>query len=191
MATEPPFLSARDLVGLLADEHRRAVVAALVLGATSVEEVRDATGLAARPAGRALSRLVEAGLVVHDGKTAYHLLGEAFALAARAAAPADDPEADDLGDESPERARVLRAFFSGDRLTSIPAQHSKRLIILDRLAQQFEPGVRYKERTVNAMLARSHDDVAALRRYLVDEGFMERERGVYWRAGGTFEVDAP
>jgi hypothetical protein len=29
-----------------------------------------------------------------------------------------------------------------------------------------------------------HPDFAALRRYLVDEGFLTREDGVYWRSGG-------
>ena len=37
-------------------------------------------------------------------------------------------------------------------------------------------------------LRRFHPDVAALRRYLVDDGFMERAEGVYWRVGGTVEV---
>jgi hypothetical protein len=35
---------------------------------------------------------------------------------------------------------------------------------------------------------RFHPDYAALRRYLVDEGFMERRHGSYRRAGGSFEV---
>jgi hypothetical protein len=39
---------------------------------------------------------------------------------------------------------------------------------------------------VNLMLAQVHPDTAALRRYLVDDGFMTRERGEYWRSGGTF-----
>ena len=38
------------------------------------------------------------------------------------------------------------------------------------------------------VLGRFHPDFAALRRYLVDEGFMERRGGFYWRAGGTFDV---
>ncbi len=38
------------------------------------------------------------------------------------------------------------------------------------------------------MLAVWHPDVAALRRYLVDEGLLTREAGVYWRSGGTVEV---
>jgi hypothetical protein len=85
--------------------------------------------------------------------------------------------------------RVLRNFIKGGRLTHIPAARSKRLVVLDHLAGRFEPGRVYPEREVNRVLREYHDDVAALRRYLVDEEFMERREGFYWRAGGTFEVD--
>ena len=74
------------------------------------------------------------------------------------------------------------------RLVSIPAQHSKRLVVLHHLVRVFEPGVRYPEREVNALLAVWHVDVAALRRYLVDEGLLTREAGVYWRTGGRVDV---
>ena len=33
-----------------------------------------------------------------------------------------------------------------------------------------------------------HPDYAALRRYLVEEDFLARENGVYWRAGGSVEL---
>jgi hypothetical protein len=35
------------------------------------------------------------------------------------------------------------------------------------------------------MLAQVHPDAAALRRYLVDDGFLSRAGGMYWRTGGT------
>ena len=60
--------------------------------------------------------------------------------------------------------------------------------MLDRIAQEFEPGRKYAEPEVNEVLGGYHDDDAALRSYLVDEGFLKREGGVYWRAGGTVEV---
>ena len=86
------------------------------------------------------------------------------------------------------REQVLRTFFDPEgRLTTIPAKHAKRLVVLDALAQRFEPGERYPETEVNNRLRDAHDDVAALRRYLVDEGFLSREGGVYWRTGGTVE----
>ena len=56
------------------------------------------------------------------------------------------------------------------------------------MAQNFEPGRRYPEREVNRRLRAYHDDVAAMRRHLVDEGFLRRERGEYWRIGGSFPV---
>ena len=35
---------------------------------------------------------------------------------------------------------------------------------------------------------RFHPDHAALRRYLVDEGFLTRDAGFYWRSGGTVAI---
>lgn len=82
----------------------------------------------------------------------------------------------------------LRPFFDPDgRLITVPAKRAKRLLVLDRLAQLFEPGERYPEAEVNRRLRTVHDDVAMLRRYLVDEGFLDREGGVYWRIGGSVE----
>lgn len=82
-------------------------------------------------------------------------------------------------------AKVMRAFVVDGRLTSIPASHSKRLVILDWLAQLFEPGKHYSEKMVNLILGQHHPDTAALRRYMVDDGFLDREAGQYWRSGGT------
>lgn len=85
--------------------------------------------------------------------------------------------------------RVLQNFLSPDgRLTTIPTKLSKLLVVLDHLAQVFEPGRTYAEAEVNEILQRFHPDYAALRRYLVENGFMTREDNVYWRSGGTFEV---
>jgi hypothetical protein len=171
------------LVGLLADDDRRAVVAALVLGASTVNDIRGETGLDTRAVVTALHRLVEGDLVVASDGGHHQLLGEAFRLAARAAAPQRPPPDTDA---PPDAARVLKAFVHDDRLTSIPASRSKRLVVLDLIAQDFEPGERYGEPRVNAMLGRWHDDHAALRRHLVDEAFLTREGGVYWRSGGSY-----
>jgi hypothetical protein len=177
---------AGTIVGLLADEARRRVVAALVLGASTVDEVRDSTGLDARPVVEALARLAAGDLVVRADDGRHVLLGGAFRRAAIAAAPAR-PAPDPTGDAPEDEARVLRSCFRAGRLTQIPAQRSKRRVVLDRLSQEFEAGVRYPERQVNATLRRFHPDVAALRRYLVDEGFLSREDGTYWRTGGSVD----
>jgi hypothetical protein len=85
--------------------------------------------------------------------------------------------------------RVLQNFFTADgQLHTIPSKHAKLLVVLDHLAQSFEPGRHYPEAEVNAILERAHPDYAALRRYLVENQFLTREAGVYWRSGGTFDV---
>ena len=175
---------AATIVGLLADPDRRAVIAALVLGATTVDAVTSATGLDQAAVGKALARLVSAGLVLSKGG-GLHLLSEAFAAASRAAHEAAPRPT--LGDDSlpPDKAKLLRSFVVDGRLTQIPANRSKRLVVLDRLAQVFDVGVRYPEAEVNALLRAFHPDVAALRRYLVDEGYLDRDKGEYWRSGGT------
>ena len=76
--------------------------------------------------------------------------------------------------------RVLRAFFDGERLVSIPVQRSKRLVVLRALAETtFERKRKYPEKEVNQRLAVRNPDAASLRRYLVDEGFMSRKSSVY------------
>ena len=91
-----------------------------------------------------------------------------------------------LDDALRDRDAVLRAFFAPDgTLRSIPTRIRKRLVVLNELAQEFEIGRQYDENEVNNTLRAHHLDVAALRRYLVEEGFLERRDGRYWRAGGT------
>ena len=80
----------------------------------------------------------------------------------------------------------LRAFIRDGRITAVPAKRTRRLLLLDQVAQAFEPGRKYSEAAVDEVLKTIFDDHCALRRYLVDEAFMSRNAvGVYWRAGGT------
>jgi hypothetical protein len=87
-----------------------------------------------------------------------------------------------------ERAKVLRSFTRDGRITSMPARWSRKLVLLDVVAQDFEPGRAYPEAEVNEILLRWYDDYAALRRYLVDADYLGRDKGYYWRTGGSFDV---
>ena len=79
----PPYLDAATLSGLLADDDRLRVVAALVLGADDVASVRSSTGLELPAIMRALQRLDDAGLVEREGEQHLALLSRAFQVAAR------------------------------------------------------------------------------------------------------------
>ncbi|MBX6356707.1 MAG: DUF2087 domain-containing protein [Micromonosporaceae bacterium] len=175
-----------EICGLLAEHDRLAVFAAVVLGSASPAAVAARTGLSARDTERALRRLTQGGLVrTLDGWLVAHEAG--FKEAVREYA-AKAPRAPDDLDPDRSRAAVLRAFVRDGRLERIPAARGKRRIVLDHIAACFEPGVRYPEREVDAVLRAWHPDHASLRRYLVDEGLMTREQGIYWRSGGPVEV---
>jgi hypothetical protein len=83
----------------------------------------------------------------------------------------------------------LRPYVRDGRITALPAKRAPRLLLLDEVAQSFEPGRRYEEAVVNEILKALYDDHAALRRHLVDEELMSRTPdGTYWRSGGTVRV---
>jgi hypothetical protein len=92
-------------------------------------------------------------------------------------------DADDLLADPPDQ---LRAFIRDGRITAVPAKRTRRRLLLNQVAQAFEPGRKYPEADVNEILKTVFDDHCALRRYLIDESFMTRStNGIYWRAGGT------
>ncbi len=175
------------LIGLLAEPDRLATFAAVVLGADSPAEVAERTGLPTRTVVAALRRLESGGLVeTVDGRTVARV--DAFKEAVRAHPPNPGDGGTDL---DPDRATsaVLRTFVRDGRISQLPAARGKRRLLLEHIVTVFEPGVRYPEREVNALLRAWHDDYAALRRYLVDEVLLTRQDGVYWRSGGPVDLD--
>lgn len=83
-------------------------------------------------------------------------------------------------------ARVLVNFVdAAGRLDGVPAQRKKRLAVLRWLVEDFQPGRRYTEAEVNETISRRHPDFATLRRHLVDEELMQRQRSIYWRTGSV------
>ena len=82
--------------------------------------------------------------------------------------------------EQQYRENVLKNLFEYGKLKTIPVQRKKRRIVLEKLAENFEAGVHYPEKQVNLILADFHDDFCTLRREMVAEGIMSREKGEYW-----------
>lgn len=174
-------LDATKLVGLLAEPARLRVVAALVLQPDSADGVAQRTGMERRDVVVALERLAGSGLVRRRSDGMLSVVQEVFASAAREAASA----ADTRSEARTEDERFLERLVQDGRISHIPARQNKKLVLLDWLAQRFEPGRRYAEREVNDLLLQSYDDYAALRRLLVDFHFLDRAGGMYWRCGGS------
>jgi hypothetical protein len=177
-----------EILRVLADPERLQVVGALAARPRSSDELAEALSIPLARVRRHLSRLSSAGLAAVDAdRRAYALVPETLRQAALEVGPPREAGLA-LGAVYEEEEAVLRSYFRAGRLRDIPARRSKRRIVLTRLSLEFEPGVRYSERAVNEILRPFHPDVASLRRYLVDEEFLSRDRRGYWRSGGPVET---
>jgi DNA-binding transcriptional ArsR family regulator len=177
----------------LADPTRLRIAGRLAEAPASEAELAMDLDLPPSAVRRQLAMLVEAGLVSAGGDEpdARHALRlEAMSDVGRRLAELEPdaraetgPGRGPAGESLPtDVARVLRGYFEADRLTTIPASGSKRLVVLRYLRDRcFTEDRPYPEKEVNQRLAIFHPDVASLRRYMVDEGLLTRAGGEYRR----------
>jgi predicted transcriptional regulator len=170
---------------VLADEKRLQIVGLLARQDYSVEELATILELSSATVSHHLRRLQKAGLVQARAAQHYHI----YSLRLQAlhemsqkilSRDALQETTQELDLDAYDR-KVLRTFMDGERLKSIPRQWKKREVILSYLVEQFESDRRYTEKEVNEIISRTHEDYAALRRYLVDSLRLAREREIYWR----------
>ena len=168
----------------LADESRLKIVGLLAQSERSVQELATLLDLKEPTVSHHLAILKAQGMVSvrAEGTTRWHKLdvGALEGLSRRVLeAPA---VAEASADPETWDAKVLRSFVDAEgRLTIIPASRRKRGVVLRWLMAGFEPGRRYPEAAVNAVLQEKHWDSATLRRELVGHRMLARENGVYWR----------
>jgi len=81
--------------------------------------------------------------------------------------------------EEAYRKKVIESFFEYGRLKSIPAQRKKERIVLEEIAKDFENGKDYPEQEVNEIIKKYHEDFCTIRRDMISERILEREKGIY------------
>ena len=172
-----------DFARLCLDPVRLAALGRSAEGDLRTDGLVAAMGVSRRAALETIAALRIAGITDEDDQLLLDALRE---VAVTLPKPEDASAAVTEGEWTPSEIKVLKTYFSGERLVEIPTQRRKRMVVLERLAQDFEPGLRYDEAKVSRRLQRYHDDYAALRRYLVEESLMARADGIYWRTGGRF-----
>ncbi|MFE9493788.1 DUF2087 domain-containing protein [Streptomyces collinus] len=171
---------ARRLIGLLAEESRMRALAAVALGADGPERVAQVAGLSAKDTALALLRLREQGVVVDGTPDGLTVSYDLFRGLLRRGRPA-------LRTGGGPDAAVLATFVRDGRLLRLPAQWTRKKLVLRHIAEQtFEPGAAYPERVVNERLRAWCEDSdgvdhVTLRRYLVDLHHLHRSEGVYRR----------
>lgn len=179
---------ATTIAALLLDHDRLAVAGALASRAMTTAELVESTGRDTRLVLTCIGDLRNAGLVGQDAGR-YELDPEALRAAAQQQAEVEVPMDAAIGFGMTDDERVvLERFFAGRTLVEFPSQRAKQLVVLHRLALEFDIGRRYTEREVNETLHPFFQDWSTLRRHLVDEGFLDRAAigggNQYWRSGG-------
>ncbi|MCF2148829.1 metalloregulator ArsR/SmtB family transcription factor [Desmonostoc muscorum LEGE 12446] len=178
----------------LADESRLKIVGILANQECSVEELAVLLQLKEPTVSHHLAKLKELNLVTmrpEGNSRLYQLDSDALQSISKQIFTPEQMASliKDVDTEAWEN-KVLKNYFEGDvfdnnsvqRLKEIPASRKKRLVILKWLANRFEIGVQYPERTVNDILKRYHPDYATLRRELIGYQLMQRENGIYCRS---------
>lgn len=169
----------------LADESRLAIINSLLEQSQYVEEIAKRHALAPSTVSFHLKKLEQAGLV-SSRKEQYYVVVAAneplFDTTLREIVSAT-PARKELQDERMDdhRRKVIETFFRHGTLEKLPAQHKKRLIILEQFALLFEPGRHYSETEVTGLIRPLFEDYCTVRRLLVDEGMICREGATYWR----------
>ena len=172
----------------LADSNRLKIVGLLAQKPYSVEELAALVGLKPSTVSHHLSRLVEADLVTSHAEsyyTVYQLDKKILEEKSRSmfsqnelSAVAAEVDADAYDN------KIVRDYSRRDgSLKTLPSQRKKLEAVLRHVVKAFEPGKRYSEKQVDAILKDYHEDTATLRRELVGFKLMEREGGggEYWR----------
>jgi len=197
---DAPSHTVADLARLLkviADETRLRILGAIAERPLTGKDLAERLSLTPPTISHHMRKLTDAGVVVatSDAQKQIYSLNTDLLLASRRTPVGQIAERADQGgvaldQDEAFRAKTIRDFFDGERLKTIPAQRKRRVIVLQHLVRRFDPGRAYSEREVNDLLRPAHDDVATLRRELVDYGFMQRDRGIYQLTRGAPERSA-
>lgn len=167
----------------IANEERLKIIGVLATEKLTLEEIASRLSLPIGMIAHHMENLVGLGIISLENKS-YRLDTRAVEAMARQTLAQQRPQTkpDDFEGEAYER-KVLADFFTPqEKLKSLPAQHKKLLVILRYLVnKEFQPGFRYPEKDVNAILSGYFEDTASLRRYMVDNRFLAREKGEYWK----------
>ena len=167
----------------LADSSRLQVLNSLMEKPQYVEELAHRLNLAVSTVSFHLKKLEKAGLITKS-KDQYYIIYrinyELFNLSLRQITSFDNIDKF-IQDERIEKYRdkVLKTFMKKGKLTKLPVQHKKKLIILDEFAKKFKHNKSYKENEVDEIINRFYGDHCTIRRLLIEEGMMKRDKQIY------------
>lgn len=169
---------------VFSNESRLKLIGHLANGEKSVGELANLLGIKEPTVSHHLSEMKGIGLVDVRAKGTmriYRLNAKALESMSKGIFAQPNLAALVKRSEMTDEERVLRTWVKDGRIIDIPAQEKKKQVVIRWLADQIPADQRWTEREFSEWLTQYNDDFATLRRYLVDSGYMAREKGIYWK----------
>ncbi|MDD6035544.1 MAG: metalloregulator ArsR/SmtB family transcription factor [Lachnospiraceae bacterium] len=175
--------SAIALFKCLADKSRIQILKSLVTEDMYVERLAERIGITPATVSFHLKKLEDVGAVKSQRDqyyTMYSINPEIFNVTILDILKEESEELA-LQKERDEiyRKKVIDSFFRYGKLKSIPSQRKKERIVLEEIAKAFEPGREYTEKEINLLIADFHDDFCTIRRDMISEGILTRDKMMY------------
>lgn len=173
-----------EIMKSLADTSRLRLINSIMDKPQYVEELAHRLNLASSTVSFHLRKLESAGLITQEKEqyyVIYKINEEIFRSTLKELTDFEDIEKFAHEERIDNyKAKVLKAFINKGKLVKLPVQRKKRLIVLSEFLKKFKPGKKYPEETVNELIIQNYDDYCTIRRLLIEEGFMKRDKQTYW-----------
>jgi len=84
-----------------------------------------------------------------------------------------------------EREGILKRYFTPDnklKIAGFPAKEKRKIIIMQKIINDFETRRKYTEKEVNTLLKSYYEDYVSVRRAMIEYGFLDRngDGTMYW-----------
>jgi biotin operon repressor len=167
----------------LADPTRLRLVAAMVDRPRCGQDLAAEVGISAATVSHHLKVLSTAGLLVETRQPPYTFFQLDLQALQRAMQAVSSPKrVRALATKSPvddETRDILRNFFDGPRLRSLPAQRKRKNLVLEELLRRIPRRKEYRELELNRFIEVMFQDFCTIRREWIMAGYMERTDGIY------------
>lgn len=172
-----------SLFKALAEPTRLRLLAAMVERPRCGQELSAEVGVAPPTVSHHLKVLGKAGLLAETRQPPYIFYQvdlEALQRAMRAmASPKRVRELATTAAVDDDSRDVLRAFFEGPKLRSLPAQRRKKEIVLEEMLRRIPRRREYAEPELNRFIEVMFDDFCTVRREWIMGKYMTRAAGTY------------
>ena len=178
------YINALKLFKCLSDESRLQILNSLAKEDMYVERLAERLNLSSATISNHLKKLEEIGAVKSRKEQYYNI----YSLCPNTFSfriidliqNIDSGESVEARDDA-YRQKILNTFMVNGKITRMPAQLKKKLILIEEICKAFEIGKPYSEKEMNITIAEYYDDFCMVRRYFVDYGLFTREGGIYYK----------